>query len=63
METLNFVRKEDGDFVQQLLDKLGMRYTRTDTVLSAGFTVRSNSMRHHILIEDIFERMIEVYRK
>jgi hypothetical protein len=62
--TKYFIRKEDADFMHQLLKKLGINdIIREDKERISSFTLEGYTMRLHILIDDIFERVFQTYQR
>lgn len=52
-----YVSRKNADFMELLLDKLGINATRDDGTGVTSFTIEGYSMRTHILVEDIFDRV------
>jgi hypothetical protein len=61
--TKYYIRLADADFMEQLLEKLGYKTTRVNLDRAACFTLEGYTMRSHVLVEDIFERMIDTAKR
>jgi hypothetical protein len=65
MESTNYIHKDEAEFIILVLDKLQIRYEMVASVsgVTVGFYIKGYSANVHALVESIFERIIDNYRK
>ncbi len=59
------ISRKEFEFTSQLLQKLGIEFVHInpeDNVV-ATFEITGYSIRTHVLLEDIFDKLIETYRQ
>jgi hypothetical protein len=65
MESINYIHKDESEFIILVLDKLQINYTLEPSKIESiiGFRIKNYSASVHALVESIFERIINNYQR